>query len=448
MKEQKIIKKQLIKNMLLNFVTFTIIFTVLGLIIYGQFTSSLYISADEELLDKKNKMGIMQEIKEKNNEENKIPNEALLDDTQNPKPPQKEDIEPEKQEEQINPRLIYIYRDENGKIISNKTNTNNEQRFNNIEFNKNNLETIYEITIDNRYKYRAINNKIEDENGENIYLQVLINVDAENAITQSFKVNLVICIVISLVFSIVASYILSKKTLKPIINSWNKQTEFVQNASHELRTPLTIIQAKQELLLEEPQAKIIDKAEEINCSLNETRRMAKLVKDLMQLARADSNKIELNKENVEIDKWITELVKPFIEMAKIQNKELTLNLNYGKTANIDKGKIHQVMVIILDNALKYTKEGDKIIIHTYEKDAKFVLEVCDTGIGVSDDGLKRIFDRFYREDIARNRQTGGSGLGLSIAKHIINLHGGTIRAIPNQPKGVKIEIKIATGLRV
>ena len=120
MKEQKIIKKQLIKNMLLNFVTFTIIFTVLGLIIYGQFTSSLYISADEELLDKKNKMGIMQEIKEKNNEENKIPNEALLDDTQNPKPPQKEDIESEKQEEQINPRLIYIYRDENGKIISNK----------------------------------------------------------------------------------------------------------------------------------------------------------------------------------------------------------------------------------------------------------------------------------------------------------------------------------------
>lgn len=95
MKEQKIIKKQLIKNMLLNFVTFTIIFTVLGLIIYGQFT---YISADEELLDKKNKMGIMQEIKEKNNEENKIPNEALLDDTQNPKTPQKEDIEPEKQE--------------------------------------------------------------------------------------------------------------------------------------------------------------------------------------------------------------------------------------------------------------------------------------------------------------------------------------------------------------
>ena len=94
MKEQKIIKKQLIKNMLLNFVTFTIIFTVLGLIIYAQFT---YISADEELLDKKNKMGIMQEIKEKNNEENKIPNEALLDDTQNPKPPQKEDIEPEKQ---------------------------------------------------------------------------------------------------------------------------------------------------------------------------------------------------------------------------------------------------------------------------------------------------------------------------------------------------------------
>ena len=244
------------------------------------------------------------------------------------------------------------------------------------------------------------------------------------------------------VVAVVASYILSRKTLKPIILSWNKQTEFVQNASHELRTPLTIIQAKQELLLDEPQAKIIDKVEEINTSISETRRMARLVKDLMQLAKADSNKIELQKEQINIDELIEQVTKPFIEMAKIQNKKFELNLKYCKNIKIDKNKIHQVLVIVLDNALKYTEKADKITVETYEKDSKCVLQIKDTGIGISNDGIEHIFDRFYREDKARSRETGGSGLGLSIASHIIELHGGSIKAKHNTPKGTIIEIKL------
>ena len=242
--------------------------------------------------------------------------------------------------------------------------------------------------------------------------------------------------------SIVASYILSKKTLVPIADTLKKQMEFVQNASHELRTPLTIIQAKQELLLEEPDAKIIDKSEEIMLTLNETKRLTKLTKDLMTLARADENKIKLKKEKTDIDELIEGLAKPYIEMAELAEKKINLNLQYNEEVSIDASKIYQVLVILLDNAIKYTEKGDTIEILTYSKDGKFTLEVRDTGIGISDEAITHIFDRFYREDKARNRETGGSGLGLSIADVIVKAHNGTIKASHNKPKGTIFTIKL------
>ena len=98
---------------------------------------------------------------------------------------------------------------------------------------------------------------------------------------------------------------------------YEKQTEFVQNASHELRTPLTIIQAKQELLLTEPNKKIIEKSEDINLTLKETRRLIKLIKELMELARADNKKIKIEKQSTDINELIKEIVKPYVELAKI-----------------------------------------------------------------------------------------------------------------------------------
>ena len=453
MKEEKVIKNQLRKNMLFNLIAFAIIFSVLGIIIYSQFRISLYQSADEELLNVQNRAGIIHRINRNESigidEQNSFSNQNIMEriappdsnETDKRIPPDLEDDQTRNEQQEVNPRLIYIYRDENGKIVEDKSSVSDNQDFQNIVFDSTKIDKVYEVTIDGKYQYRAIN-RIVEQDGETAYLQILINVDAENAIVDSFKVNLIVCIVVSMVLSVVASYVLSRKTLKPIIQSWNKQTEFVQNASHELRTPLTIIQAKQELLLDEPQAKIIDKVEEINTTLNETRRMARLVKDLMQLAKADSNKIELEKEETNIDDLIKEVTKPFIEMAEVQSKKFNLDLKYGKNINIDKNKIHQVLVIILDNSLKYTENGNEILVETFEKDSKCVIQIKDSGIGISDEGIAHIFDRFYREDKARSRETGGSGLGLSIASHIVELHGGSIKAMHNKPKGTIIEIKL------
>ena len=241
-------------------------------------------------------------------------------------------------------------------------------------------------------------------------------------------------IVVTVILSLIASYVLSKRTIKPILESWKKQTEFVQNASHELRTPLTIIQAKQELLLQEPNSKIIDKSEDITLVLNETKRLTKLTRDLMTLANADSKETVLTKEVIDIDGMIKEVTAPYVEFAELEEKKIELELNFGKEIKIDRSRIHQLLIILL--------KGDKIQICTSTKDNKFVLEVRDTGIGISDEAINHIFDRFYREDKARSRKTGGSGLGLSIANLIVTLHGGTIKAMHNKPKGTIFMVKL------
>ena len=201
---------------------------------------------------------------------------------------------------------------------------------------------------------------------------------------------------------------MSKKTLEPLHEMINKQNDFVQNVSHELRTPLTIIQAKQELLLRDPEAKIIDKTEDISLTLNETKRLSKLIKDLMLLSRADNKQMVLQKEETEIDEFIENIGKTYSELFEIENKKLILNLNYGKIALVDTNRIYQAIVILLDNALKYTEVGDTVEIVTYQKDNKCVIEVKDTGIGISDEAIKHVFERFYREDKARSRETGGT----------------------------------------
>ncbi len=429
MSEQKIIKNQLIKNMMFNLIAFTIIFSVFGAIIYGQFSNSLYKSADEELLNSKDRMSFLQDLSKDN-----PPSKITKNDNKQ--------IEP-RTKTGMNPRLIYVLRDEDGNITSdgNIGYIYTDEYIESIKFDKENLNKIYKLSMDSMYQYRGINYKLEQD-GKIIYVQVLINVDAEEDIINSFSKTLVICIIISIILSILASYILSKNTLKPIIKSWKKQTEFVQNASHELRTPLTIIQTKQELLLENPESKIIDKADDITISLNETRRLSKLVKDLMILARADSSEKILKKENFKLDEFINQMCIPYKEIAEIEEKEFITNLKYDKDIKADKNRIHQLLVIVLDNAIKYTESKDKIEICTYEKENKCIIEIKDTGIGISEETKKHMFDRFYREDKARNRETGGTGLGLSIANFIVEAHGGSIKAEHNKSKGTIIIIKI------
>ena len=385
MNEEEKVKKQLVKNMILNLITFSIIFYLLGIVIYTQFTNSLYMSADSEL----------EKATYQNNKEKKpIPKENI-------------ELNEEPKYRDQNPRLVFIERNQNGEIIEDSENIYRlNEIFTDVQFDTNQLNLIYEIKIDNEYYYRGINKQLEDGS----YIQILINVDSEKNIAKEFSTTLIIALIVSIVFILIASYILSKKTLKPIVASWKKQNEFVQDASHELRTPITIIKAKQESLLEKPNTKIIDNAEDISITLKETQRLTKLIKELMELARNDSKKMTLNKEKFYIDKEIKSIISLYDEVAKSQGKKLILNLKFNDEINADLNKIKELLIILLDNSFKYTEKGNDIQVITYKKENKLILEVVDTGIGISKEAQEHIFERFYREEKSRTRKKGGMGL--------------------------------------
>lgn len=412
MSEEEKVKKQIIKNVILNLITFSIVFYILCIVIYTQFNSSLYISADTAL-----EKFIIQENGEISS---RLPNGVT---------------EIRVSVEDQNPRLIFIRRNENGRILDDNNNLNTI--FENTGFDPNNLNTIYEINIGGYY-FRGVNYRLS--NG--YYNQVLINVDSEKMIEQKFIKNLLISTVLSLVSVYIASHFLARKTLKPIIDSWKKQTQFVQDASHELRTPLAIIKAKQENLLENPEGKIIDNIEDIGCTLQEVDRLTKLIKELMDLARNDSNKQKLNKENFILDTEIKSIIELYKEVAGTEEKEFLLNLEYNEEINADLNKIKELLIILLDNSLKYTEEHDSIEVKTYKKDNRCIIEVIDTGIGISKEAIDHVFERFYREEKSRTRSKGGMGLGLSIAYNIVELHRGTIKFDKAREKGTRVIVRL------
>ena len=436
MEEKDGLKGKLFKLIISNILILLTLFLIFGLFIFFMISNSVYTTVDKELYETRNQIIEIDKIfaeTDKNRPSSEIYffRNAL-----------KEYRDYAITKNTINPNVIMILRDKNGNIV-----TDEFDRFHNyiqeIDFDMKNLGKIYDEKIANKFFYRGISfeiSTIPENSGK--YVQLLINVDSEKRLLDGYLQIVGYSIVIICGLSLIVSYYISRKMLKPVKESIIKQMEFVQNVSHELRTPLTIIQAKQELLLQEPNSKIIDKSEDIALTLNETKRLSKLVKDLLVLSRADSQKIILQKEQVNIDEYIKEIVSPYIEVAEIEEKKISLNLDCKMDINIDTNKIYQLIIILLDNAIKYTETNDEIFINTYSKDNKCIIEVKDTGIGISDEGIKRIFERFYREDSARNRETGGTGLGLSIANMIVSAHNGTIKASHNQPKGTVFTIRL------
>ena len=436
MEEQKSLKKKLIKHIIYNIIGFIVIFIVCGLFIFLMVKGITYRGINQELYDSKRK------ILEANPENMNIILESNYPDyIENPfreswiKRAISEYQDLALAQKIVNPNVQIILRDENKEIINEDYLGRLYEYKDQIEFDTKKMDKIYELTLDNKYHYKVLNFVFKRDFAEDRYIQLLINIDSEKYLVTNYFRIISLTVTVGIVLSIFASYILSKKTLKPLRDNMVKQMEFVQNVSHELRTPLTIIQAKQEILLQEPNSKIIDKSEDIILTLNETKRLSKLIKDLMLLSRADSDGMKLQKENINIDEFIKEIISPYKEIAEMQEKNMVLNSDYKVDIDVDTNKFYQLMIILLDNAIKYTETNDSIEVKTYLKDNKFVLEVADTGIGISDEGMTRIFERFYREDKARNRETGGSGLGLSIASSIVTAHGGTIKVSHNNPKG-------------
>lgn len=224
----------------------------------------------------------------------------------------------------------------------------------------------------------------------------------------------------------------------------NMRKEFVADVSHELKTPITSIMGYADTLLEgEYDKETQDKF--LNVIASEARRMAKLVTDLLILSRYDSNKVK--KETTEFD--LGELVKKCQEKLQLEINKKGHEVECFVTANVppvkaDKDGIERVVLNILTNSIKYTKDGGSIKIYVGFVYNDAYIKVIDNGIGIPEEDLNRIFERFYRVDKARTREMGGTGLGLSIAKEILDQNNGSIDIKSEKGKGTEVVIRIPT----
>jgi len=224
----------------------------------------------------------------------------------------------------------------------------------------------------------------------------------------------------------------------------NMRKEFVADVSHELKTPITSIMGYSDTLLEgeydkETQEKFL------NVIASEARRMAKLVTDLLVLSRYDNNKAKYEATDFDLG----DLVKRCQEKLQLEINKKNHNVECFVTANVppvhaNKDGIERVVLNILTNSIKYTQDNGNIKIYVGFVYNDAYIKVIDNGIGIPEEDLNRIFDRFYRVDKARTREMGGTGLGLSIAKEILDKNKGSIDIKSQVGKGTEVVIRIPT----
>lgn len=221
--------------------------------------------------------------------------------------------------------------------------------------------------------------------------------------------------------------------------AYQSQQRFVSDASHELRAPLTAIQANLELLEQHPNMPEADRREAVNEAGREATRLGRLVAELLALARADAG-VDLRARPVDLDRVALEAVQearhladgPRIEIEKLEPARLS-----G-----DPDRLKELLLILLDNAVKYTPKQGLITLRLERNDGQARVAVHDTGIGIRADDLPHVFERFYRADPARSSDPGGSGLGLAIARWIAERHGGSIAIVSEPGKGTEATISL------
>lgn len=215
--------------------------------------------------------------------------------------------------------------------------------------------------------------------------------------------------------------------------------DFVVNVSHELRTPLTAIKGYMETLEESID---VENKRYVEIALRHTDRLIKIVKDLLALSELEESSFKLELEEVNLEKILSDIL--IIYENDIKDKELKLVFEYDKKLPTIKGdsyKLEQMFINLLENAIKYTDEGEiKITVKSEDKMVK--IELSDTGIGIPEEHIHRIFERFYVVNKSHSRKLGGTGLGLSIVKHIVLLHNGTINVESTQGEGTTFIITL------
>lgn len=221
----------------------------------------------------------------------------------------------------------------------------------------------------------------------------------------------------------------------------NIRKDFVANVSHELKTPVTAIKGYAETLLDGAIDDRENASKFVEIIKKQADRLSELIDDLLTLSRIESGDIVIEKKDIAIEEIVQSVFEIFVERAQKKGIKLDKEINKKAIINADRNKIMQILINLVDNAIKFTEEGSVKISFNMENE-DFVLSVKDTGIGIPKEHLPRIGERFYRVDRARSRQLGGTGLGLAIVKHLVIAHGWDLKIDSEIGKGTEIKIII------
>ncbi|TMD41998.1 MAG: hypothetical protein E6I88_06170, partial [Chloroflexi bacterium] len=251
--------------------------------------------------------------------------------------------------------------------------------------------------------------------------------------------QLVLASVVGIVLGALASLVMALRSLRPISRAFQRQREFVADASHELRTPLTLIRTNVEAWLRRASGpnkayarNIIDEVEQLN----------RIVGDLTTLALADAKQLPIERQPLELNAMVRDLMTQAEPLAQERGVDLRPELNGGVRVEADPTRVRQLLLILMDNALRHTPSGGLVSVGVVRENGHARITVTDSGEGIPAADLPHIFERFYRADKARNRENGGSGLGLAIAKWIVDAHRGDIAVKSAEGKGTEVEVNL------
>ncbi len=238
-----------------------------------------------------------------------------------------------------------------------------------------------------------------------------------------------------LVFILVS--LLSRKAVNPIIENIEKQKQFITDAGHEIKTPLAIISANADVL-----ELTGGTSEWIDSIRNQTARLDKLVRNLLTLSKMEEGNARVVFSEFNLSACVYDMASSFAAMAEAQNKRMFINIQPGLKLNGDADLIGQLVSTLMDNALKYSNENGEIQLSLFLARKGPQLEIYNTTDFIENKHLDQLFDRFYRADASRSRETGGYGIGLSIAKSIVEAHHGRISVHSEDGRSICFTVKL------
>jgi two-component system sensor histidine kinase CiaH len=282
--------------------------------------------------------------------------------------------------------------------------------------------------------------RVLEPGGDAVVLVVGRSLASEQTAAQQLVLTLTACGVIGIALSFAGAWFLAARALVPVQQAFRRQQEFVADASHELRTPLTILHAVADFLATDPAQPNPPLVRELR---DEIERMERLTRDLLTLARSDRGELQLSLGRLDLGAFARDVASRVRILAAARGIHLEVSgAERPIVVEADPDRLQQVGLILLDNALNHTSRGGSITVQVGERDDDATLDVQDTGEGIPEEDLPRVFDRFYRVDASRTRGTGGTGLGLPIARALVEAHGGSLAITSRRGIGTRVTVRI------